>query len=67
VDEVISDDKADEESSEEEIFTKNKLKNTNEGETTLKNTKIEKSEKIVNMPNDDTKEQNEKENKDLFS
>jgi cell division protease FtsH len=66
VDEVISDDEANKESSEEEILTKNKLVNTNEGETDLKNTKEEKLKKIGNKPKDDTKEQNEK-NKDLFS
>ena len=66
VDEVISDDEANKESSEEEILTKNKLVNPNEGETDLKNTKEEKLKKIGNKPKDDTKEQNEK-NKDLFS
>ena len=39
MDEVISDDEANKESSEEEILTKNKLMNTNEGETDFKNTK----------------------------
>ena len=55
VDEVISDDEANKESSEEEILTKNKLMNTNEGKTDFKNTKEEKLKKNGNKPKDDTK------------
>ena len=60
VDEVISDDEANKESSEKEILTKNKLMNTDEDDTDFKNTKKEKLKKIGNKPKDDTKEQNEK-------